>query len=136
MVMSRWDRMKTPVFVAVGGLAASAYVYANDPSEPGHFPPCPTKVLSGLDCPFCGGLRSTHELMHGNLSGALDYNAFTVLLAIPAMLVVFGIWSWDQWRGEDEPRKVPVWTNVSVALLLVVFTVVRNLPGMPLGTSA
>lgn len=74
--------------------------------------------------------------MHGNLSGALDYNAFTVLLAIPAMLVVFGIWSWDQWRGKDEPRKVPMWTNVSVVLLLVVFTVVRNLPGMPLGTSA
>lgn|SRR5690606_31222703 len=134
--MSRWDRMRAPVFAAAGGLAACAYVYVNDPSEPGHFPPCPTKVLSGLDCPFCGGLRSTHELMHGNLSAALDFNAFTVLLFIPAMLVVYVVWTRDQWRGRTEARKVPLWTNISVAVLLVAFTVVRNLPGMPLGTSA
>ena len=59
-----------------------------------------------------------------------------MLLFIPAMLVVYVVWTRDQWRGRTEARKVPLWTNISVAVLLVAFTVVRNLPGMPLGTSA
>ena len=130
------SRMWKPAAVAGMGLAACGYVFAFDPSEPGHFPPCPTKVLTGLDCPFCGSLRATHELMHGNLVGALDLNAVTVLLVLPAMLVIFALWTYRTWRDEKFEMRFPVWATATAAVLLVAFTVVRNLPGMPLGSSA
>ena len=52
------------------------------------YPPCPSKLLLGVDCPGCGGLRGTHDLLHGDVAGALDHN----LLLIPflAMLGYFG----------------------------------------------
>ncbi len=128
--------MRTPVLAGAAGLAACGYVFAVDPSEPGHFPPCPLKVATGLDCPFCGSLRATHELMHGNVVGALDLNAVTVLFVLPLAMIVFGVWSLRRWRGERFEMRFPVWATSAVVALMVVFTVVRNLPGMPLGTSA
>jgi hypothetical protein len=128
--------MRMPLAAAAAGLAACGYVYAVDPSEPGHFPPCPTKVLTGWDCPFCGSLRATHEVLHGNVGGALDLNAVTVLFVLPVALVVLGAWTLKRWRGEQFEMRVPTWATGAVVALMVVFTVVRNLPGMPLGTSA
>jgi hypothetical protein len=74
--------------------------------------------------------------MHGNLVGALDLNAVTVLLVLPAMLVIFALWTYRTWRGEEFEMRFPEWATATAAVLLVAFTVVRNLPGMPLGTSA
>jgi len=133
--MSAWQRMRDPVLAGAAGLAASAYVYAVDPAEPGHFPPCPMKALTGLDCPFCGGLRASHELMHGNLWLALDLNVVVVLLALPAIVVGYLWWARNRWRDEQVSVSAPRWAMVSAAVLLVAFTVVRNLPGVPLGTS-
>lgn len=133
--MSTWDDIRVPVFVGAGTLAASAYVFAFDPSEPGHFLPCPTKVLTGLDCPFCGSLRATHELMHGNLTGALDFNAMTVLFVLPAAVIAWVLWMRSAWR-EEPSVQVPRWAMATTVVLMLAFTVVRNLPGMPLGTAA
>ena len=65
--------------------AAVAYVGFVDPATRGIYPPCPSRLLLGVDCPGCGGLRGTHDLLHGDVAGALDHN----LLLIPflAMLV-------------------------------------------------
>lgn len=129
------SRMKAPVLTAVAGVLACGYVYAVDPAEPGHYPPCPLKVMTGLDCPFCGGLRSTHELLHGNVGAAIDLNAFTTLFVIPVALVVFVVWSYRRWRGEPFELTVPTWVSGAVAVLALAFMVVRNIPGMPLGSS-
>ena len=128
-------RLGAPLLVATTGLAACALVYAVDPSQPGRYPPCPTKVLTGLDCPFCGSLRATHELMHGNVLGAADLNA-TVFLVLPAVALLFLLLTRRRMRGEPWTPQVPRWAMVGAVALLVAFTVVRNLPGMPLGTSA
>ena len=133
--MDRWPRMRAPVAAGLAGLAACGYVYAVDPSAPGHYPGCPTKLLVGLDCPFCGSLRATHELMHGNVAGAVDFNVVTVTLVLPLIAIAYVLWAYRRWRGEEFTVRFPKWATGALVGLLVVFTVVRNLPGMPLGTT-
>jgi hypothetical protein len=131
-----WSGARAPAAVGVLGLASCAYLYAADPSQPGQYPPCPTKVLSGVDCPFCGGLRATHELLHGNVLGALDFNSLAVLFILPVALVSTGLWALRSAGVQIRPVPLPRWAPTAAVVLMVVFTVVRNLPGMPLGTGA
>ncbi len=108
------------------GVAALAYIGTVDPHRPGAvFPFCPFKVVTGWDCPACGGLRMTHDVLHGNFSAAVTDNMF-LLVGLP-LLAIFALWR--RRRG----RQV-----VTSALLVVLaaatlgWTVVRNLPGFPL----
>ncbi|MEZ5186851.1 MAG: DUF2752 domain-containing protein [Candidatus Nanopelagicales bacterium] len=132
--MDRWKRMRAPIGIGALGLVSAGYVYAVDPSSPGHYPPCPTKVLTGWDCPFCGSLRATHDALHANIGGAVDLNVLTVVLVLPAILVVYLLWSYRRWRGEELRLELPTWATSALIALFVAFTVVRNLPGMPFGT--
>ena len=111
------------------GLAAAAaltYVGLVDPHRPGSlFPPCMFKAVTGWNCPGCGGLRMTHDLLHGDLPAAVVDNVF-LLVGLPLLAL------WSLWRVR---RGRPVFTPavlVGVATLSVVWTVVRNLPGFPL----
>ncbi len=127
---SRARRMVAPL-ATIGGLAAATALLAFvDPNEPGHYPLCPTKYLLGVDCPGCGGLRATHDLAHGNVSGAFDHNAFFVL-CVPVIAFLLGRWVWHSWRG-TQPRPWPPRLTrgllITAAALLTIFTVVRNLP--------
>ena len=66
--------------VLVGGLA---YVGLGDPHNPHFmFPVCPFKALTGWNCPGCGGLRMTHDVLHGDgvVSPLLDRSADQCLL--------------------------------------------------------
>ncbi|MGW2487802.1 DUF2752 domain-containing protein [Streptomyces sp. NPDC001606] len=117
--------MPAGLFAAVAG--ASAYVGAVDPNEPGHYPVCPLYALTGLYCPGCGGLRSAHAVVHGDLAAALHDNAFAVA-AYPAFALLWAVWVVRAVRGRPfRPglRPAQVW---ALCALLLVFTVVRNLP--------
>ncbi|GAA3437328.1 DUF2752 domain-containing protein [Kutzneria kofuensis] len=46
--------------------------------------PCWFHELTGADCPFCGGSRALGALLHGDLAAALRFNAFAVLVLLPA----------------------------------------------------
>jgi hypothetical protein len=113
-----------------------------DPNVPGHYPLCPTKAITGLDCPACGGLRAVHSLLHGDVTGAVDHNAFVVLLLLPVAVVLWGRWLWHAWQGHepaaggeesstvDVPMPSPalLW---AVVVLGLVFSVVRNIGAVP-----
>ncbi|HEY5184017.1 MAG TPA: DUF2752 domain-containing protein [Actinomycetes bacterium] len=130
-VRSRGARLVGPLAVAAGVLASVGLLAAVDPNQPGHFPTCPFKAMTGLDCPFCGGLRAVHDLAHGNVVAALDRNVL-VVLAVP--VVAF---AWLQWLrravrpGTAPRREVPPWLVRAVIVLVLVFWVVRNIPGVP-----
>lgn len=98
----RWRRLAAPVGTATGVLAASAYVYAVDPNEPGHYPLCPTRWLLGVDCPACGMLRGTHDLLHGDVAGAADHNLL-LFAVLPALVVLWALWFRQAWRGYRPP---------------------------------
>ncbi|CAN7404755.1 DUF2752 domain-containing protein [Mycolicibacterium frederiksbergense] len=110
--------------VAVAG--ALAYIGLADPHRPGFlFPGCPFKALTGLDCPACGGLRMTHDLLNGDLAAAVVDNVF-LLVALPALAV----WLVVRWRRGL--TLMPMAATVTVVVAAVAWTVVRNWPGFPL----
>lgn len=95
----RWRRLAAPLGTGLGVAAACAVVYAVDPNEPGHYPVCPTRLLFGIDCPGCGMLRGTHDLLHGDLAGAADHNLLLFAL-VPIAVVLWVRWLRESWSGE------------------------------------
>lgn len=110
----------------VAGVGALAYIGLADPHRPGFlFPGCPFKALTGLDCPACGGLRMTHDLLNGDLAAAVTDNVF-LLVALPALAV----WLVLRWRRGL--TLMPMAATLTVVVAAVAWTVVRNWPGFPL----
>jgi hypothetical protein len=127
---SRRRRMVAPFATAAAVLGGLGYLAAVDPNAPGHYPLCPTQALLGIDCPGCGALRGTHDLVTGNLAGALDHNILLVVF-VPLAVVLWARWVRRAWRGETPAvsriefrRRTTVMITVLVALLA--FGVVRN----------
>jgi len=109
--------------VLAGGLA---YVGLGDPHSPEFvFPACPFKALTGWNCPACGGLRMTHDVLHGDFAAAVVDNVF-LLVGLPLLAA----WLLVRWRlGQPLMAKPAI---VAIAVGVIAWTVVRNLPGFPL----
>lgn len=125
-----------------GGAAALGVVWWRDPNQSGSYGFCPLRALTGLDCPFCGGLRGTNALLHGDMSTALDHN---VLLPLFLGIAVYGLWRiWlPAATTEREPGSARLLAGAPVALwwaigaVTALFFVARNLPWFPyLGSTA
>ena len=126
------DLTSTPAgrlsLLAAGVLGAGALTYTGvaDPHGPGFlFPGCPFKALTGWNCPACGGLRMTHDLLHGDVGAAVVDNVFA-LVGLPVLIV----WMLVRWRLGK--RLFPVPAVVTIVVTVVLWTVVRNLPSFPL----
>ncbi|MFJ5139297.1 DUF2752 domain-containing protein [Streptomyces sp. NPDC088707] len=120
-------RLLAPAATLAGVAAAFAYVGTVDPNEPGHYPVCPLLRFTGIYCPGCGGLRSAHAFVHGDLPAALGANALAVIgYGLFGVLMV--IWLNRAIRGVPMRLAVsPVlWWGIGAVLAL--FTLVRNLP--------
>ena len=105
-----------------GGLA---YVGFADPHDPDFlFPACPFKAVTGWNCPACGGLRMTHDLLHGDFAAAVVDNVF-LLVGLPALMA----WLLVRWRRGQQLMPT---SAIVVVVAAVTWTVVRNLPGFPL----
>lgn len=117
-------------YVAAGSTAllAGALVYIGlaDPHSPDSvYPQCPFKWLTGWNCPACGGLRMTHDLLHGHLLASICDNVF-LLIVIPLLA------AWIVVRRRRGQSWLPIPTMVTLAVAATAWTVVRNLPGFPL----
>jgi hypothetical protein len=110
--------------VALGG--ALLYIGVADPHRPGSlYPQCPFKWLTGWNCPACGGLRMTHDLLHGHLAASINDNVF-LLAAIPLLA------AWVLVRRYRGQSWLPIPMMMTVLVTMSAWTVVRNLPGFPL----
>ncbi|MER6095521.1 DUF2752 domain-containing protein [Streptomyces sp. NPDC001728] len=120
-------RLLVPVGVLAGVAAAFAYVGTVDPNEPGHYPVCPLLRFTGIYCPGCGGLRSAHAFVHGDLPAALGANALAVI-GYGVFAVVMALWLIRAARGVPMRLALsPAW-SWGIGAVLALFTLVRNLP--------
>lgn len=132
--------------LAVPALAAAAIATASATNAIGLPGACPFRLATGLDCPFCGGTRSLAAMARFDVLAAVDHNTLVVV----ALLIV-GLWWVRRVRGTLRPStksgersatrcggSSPSPTHPSAMVVtvlslvaLVVFTVLRNLPGPP-----
>ncbi|MEU5953291.1 DUF2752 domain-containing protein [Streptomyces sp. NPDC047525] len=120
-------RLAVPVGVLGSVIAAFAYVGTVDPNEPGHYPTCPLLQLTGVFCPGCGGLRSAHAFIHGDLTTALGANALAVV-GYGVFAVVWTLWAARAARGRRLRIELGPAQLYGIGVLIAVFTLVRNLP--------
>ncbi len=122
--------MLGPLSTAAILAAGAVYTAVRDPYQAGFFPECVFLAASGHYCPGCGGLRATHELLHGNLVGALDMNPVVVLVIIPLIVVSLAWWGLRS-AGVRLPS-VTISTPMAWALPLFLFAfwIARNIPAL------
>jgi Protein of unknown function (DUF2752) len=107
-------------------VGAVGYVGLVDPHKPGSvFPICPFRLLTGWNCPACGGLRMVHDVLHGDVAGAISDNVF-LLVGIPVLA------GWILLRRRSGKPLFSLSATVMVVIATLAWTVVRNLPGFPL----
>jgi hypothetical protein len=121
------SRRRLPLLLApvVAGPSLVAVLWWGD-GVPAHIP-CPVHAVTGLLCPGCGSGRMLEALADGNvlLAGRQNPVAFAVAVFVVVAWVV-AVWRWFARR----PAKVgDRRLAVPVAVLLVLFTVLRNVPG-------
>lgn len=116
------------LLIAIPIAGACAVLYAINPSG-GGYPVCPFYAITGLYCPGCGSLRATHQLLHGNLARAIDFNLLAVIV-FPIFIYSSASAAVAVFRGRSLSR-----VFVSPGLLwvgwglLIAYWVARNLPG-------
>ncbi|ABM13628.1 MULTISPECIES: DUF2752 domain-containing protein [Mycolicibacterium] len=130
MAPSTTTGTRTRLLVGASGGAATvgalAYIGIGNPHSPSFvFPSCPFNALTGWLCPACGGLRMTHDLLHGDLAAAFVDNPF-VLFGLPLLMG----WLLIRRRQGRPAFTAPAYVVMITAVLA--WTVVRNLPGFPL----
>ena len=131
-----------PPIVHVGRRSSAIWIFAGltvafivvailfflNPAENGFYPRCFFRMATGLDCPGCGGLRATHQLLHGHWREAFALNPLLVValpiaayFAARTFLARYARWSLPQ------PFRGVVWVWIA-AVTVIAFGIVRNLP--------
>ena len=129
------SRLGTPLVVAFTSTVTCAAVWIADPTTPGGpLAFCPIKLLLGIDCPGCGGLRMLYSLLHGNLAAAVAFNALA-LFFLALLLWAYGVWCYGRLRGRQVRTWLQHrWTPAVVVALASAWFVVRNIPIGPFTT--
>lgn len=132
-LVDRTPRWVGPVASLGGIFGAVAYTLAVHPTSlwASTHPTCLMRVLTGFDCPGCGGTRSAWYLIHGDLADAARHHAIFVF-AVPFMAYMYVVWMLNTLFGLRLPQ-LRLSTR-SIMLLMAawgVFSVVRNLPWEP-----
>ncbi|HEY0550244.1 MAG TPA: DUF2752 domain-containing protein [Verrucomicrobiae bacterium] len=120
------------VFLWCGGaavaLAAVAVLFRLDPALNGFYPRCFFHTITGWDCPGCGGLRATHQLLHGHWREAFELNPLFVV-ALPIICCFFARPLLARLTGRKIPQLLnsTIWVWIA-AVVVIGFGVLRNLP--------
>lgn len=128
-------RERGPALVCLAAL--SGYVAAVSIWKPGSAAllACPFHALTGLYCPGCGMTRMLYQLVHGHLALAFAQNELA-FIALPYVLwrIVLALLPL-RWQNAQKFAVSPRWAY-AIVTLIVIFTLLRNLPYWPACTLA
>ena len=94
------------------------------------FTVCPVKRLTGLKCPGCGFSGACRALLRLDFAGAMRCNPFMPAIAgYVAAVSVSSAGSYIK-TGKRASSPFPEWLNITFLVLLVIWTVVRNIIGI------
>jgi hypothetical protein len=129
----RSERLKAQLFSLAALGTVTLALHLRDPHAHGSWGVCPLYAVTGLYCPGCGGLRGVNDLTDGHVGQALSSNLLLALL-VPVVLLAMGRWTYAAWTGRDLTAlpAVPQAVKAGLVVLVVAFTLARNLPGSPL----
>lgn len=116
-----------PVASLAAAAAAFAVVALVDPNQPGHYPTCPFFAVTGHWCPGCGSLRAMHALTQGDVAAAAGLNVLA-LASLPVLGLIWLRWVRRSWTGAPRARPAPAALIWALAVGVLVFGVIRNLP--------
>jgi Protein of unknown function (DUF2752) len=112
-------------FAATGAAAGAAMLYRFSPQEYSFYPRCPFFALTHHYCPGCGATRALAELLHGNVTAALHFNAAVTVL-LPFVLCYFAKMYWTALReNRVEWPSIPDWSWRVAIACLAIFAVTR-----------
>ena len=124
-------RRRLIVIIAIAiTLVVAVVYYVFDPSAGEMwFPRCTLYTLTGLRCPGCGMQRAAHAMLHGDIMGALRYNAMIPIIAVGLATLAYG-----ELVAAPESRIARVVrhpaTAITAVVIIVAWGVVRNLLGI------
>ncbi|MCG8600617.1 MAG: DUF2752 domain-containing protein [Verrucomicrobiales bacterium] len=124
--------------VLLVGLVLASYLLRADLGAGNHFlPKCVLKSLTGLNCPGCGNTRAAQALLRGDVAGAVQQNVLFIV-SLP-FLFYWGAKTWVNWVFPGTWKPIPFFQNlrwkqrysVALIILLIAFSVLRNVPIPP-----
>lgn len=126
----RSRRLLQPALAGSAVAVAALALHVRDPHVAHSWGVCPLYALTGVYCPGCGCLRAVNDLGDGRVLQAASSNLLLVL-AIPFALACYARWCRGAWTGRPHSAvpALPRAVQVALAVVVVAFTVARNLPG-------
>jgi hypothetical protein len=116
-----------PVILVIAGIL----YYVFNPSTENWFFKCPFHLFTGLQCPGCGLQRALHCLLHGDVMGALSFNAYIIVILPVLLMMVLGEWynyhHWFDWANRLLNNRTAM---IIIIVLTFVWWVVRNIVGI------
>lgn len=112
---------------------AVAFVYYAIYDMTGDNALCSFKAVTGLECPGCGGQRSVHFLLHGDIMQALRYNSFFVI-ALPFLAYFYIMFVLVYVLKKEKYLKSFVftsWFGFGLLIVVILFFILRNIPISP-----
>ena len=127
-------RWVLPATVLLAFAACAAGVVATNPTDDIGPTTCAFKLVTGFDCPGCGGTRAFYYVLTMNIPDAAQNHAIAVFAA-PFLVYLYARWSLlrvfpnMKWK----PPKLPLTPAIGTYFMIAwgAFWVVRNLPFAP-----
>ncbi len=113
------------MFTVTGFLFIGVYLYI-DPTTSHLMPKCLFRMLTGYDCPSCGGQRALHALLNGEFYNAFILNPFLFLVAPYLLAILYSTFSKSRVAAAIKPfvsHQTMVYTYIALYLL---WWIVRN----------